>query len=83
MMKTNASTNENQKFYNLTMQVISRIGGDCGTKVGSMCAHFVDMGSPVKTQVENGLSNIFYFRGHTIDVYYQAVFSLKDSDIHV
>ena len=36
------------------------------------------MVAPVKTQVENGLSKLFDFRGQTIDVSYQAVFILKD-----
>ena len=40
------------------------------------------MGSPVKIQVENGLSNIFDFWGQTIDVYYQIVFILKYSGLH-
>ena len=35
------------------------------------------MGSPIKTQVENGLSMILDFRGQTIDVYYQQKQSLK------
>ena len=48
---TNASTNENHKFYNSTVQAISRGGLDCATKVGTLCAHFVDMGYTVKTQV--------------------------------
>ena len=43
---------------------------------------FVDMGAPVKTQVENGLSKLFDFRDQTIDVYDQAVFTLKDSGLH-
>ena len=40
------------------------------------------MVSPVKTQVENGLSELFDFQGQTIDVPYQAVFVLKDSGLH-
>ena len=46
-----------------------------------MCARFVDMGAPVKIQVKNGFSKLFNFRGHTIDVSYQAVFILKDSGL--
>ena len=38
MVGTNASTNENNKFYNSTVQAISRGGGDCVTKVGALCA---------------------------------------------
>ena len=64
------------------MQEISRGVGDCATKVGSLCARFVDMGAPVKTQVENGLSKILDFRGQTIAVSDQSVFNLKDSGIH-
>ena len=36
----------------------------------------------VKTQVENGLSKNFDFRGQTIDVYDQAIFILKYSGLH-
>ena len=78
---TNASKNENHKFYNSTVQAISTGGGDCATKVGSLCDHFVDMVAPVKIQVENGLNKLFYLRGQTIDVSYQAVFILKDSGL--
>ena len=38
---TNASTNGNHKFYNSTVQAISRGGGNCATDVGALCAHFV------------------------------------------
>ena len=55
MFGTNSSKNEKQKFYNSTVQAISRIVGDCPTKIGDMCACFFDMGATVKTQVENGL----------------------------
>ena len=51
MVGTNDSTNEKHKFYNSTVQAISIGGGDCATKVESICACFVDMGAPVKTQV--------------------------------
>ena len=64
------------------MQAISRGGGDCATKFGALCAHFVDMGAPVKNQMKNGLSKIFDFLGHTIDVSDQTVFILKDSGIY-
>ena len=60
------------------MQAISRVGGDCTINVGALCARFVDMVSPVKTQVENGLSNLFGFWGQIIDVSDQAGFILKD-----
>ena len=63
MVETNASTNEKHKLYKSTVQAISRGEVDCTTKVGSLCARFVDMGAPVKTQVENGLSKIFDFWG--------------------
>ena len=33
-----------------------------------MCACFVDMGAPVKTQVVNGLSKLFNIWGQTIEV---------------
>ena len=77
MVGTNASTNEKYKFYNSTVQAISGGGGDCATKVGSLCACFVDMVAPVKTQVENGLSKLLDFRGQTIDMSDQAVFTLN------
>ena len=82
MIGTNASTNEKHKFYNSTVQAISRVGEDCATKVGALCAHFVDMGALVTTQVENLLSKLFDFRGHNIDVSDQAVFIFKDQGLH-
>ena len=36
----------------------------------------------MKTQVENGLSKLFGFRGQTIDVSDQAVFTLKYLVLH-
>ena len=68
MVGTNASTNEKHKFYNSTLQAISRGCGGYATKLGAICARFVDMGALVKTHVENGLSKIFDFWVHTIDV---------------
>ena len=61
------------------MKEISIRIGECTTKVGSLCVRFVDTGSPVKTQAENGLSKLFDLRGQTIDVSDQAVFILNDS----
>ena len=40
------------------------------------------MGAPVKTEVVNGLKNLFGFQGETIDVFDQAVFTLKYSGLH-
>ena len=57
-----------------TLQAIPGVGGDCTTKVGTLCACFVDMGAPVKTQEENGLRKLFNFRVQTIDVPDRAVF---------
>ena len=51
MVGSNASTNEKHKFYKSTVQAISIGGGHCATKVGSMCARFVDMVAVLKTQV--------------------------------
>ena len=82
MVGTNDFTNENNKFYNSTVQVISIGVGNYTTNFGSMCDYFVDMGSPVKTQVEIGLSKIFDLQGHTIDVSDQAVFILQYSGLH-
>ena len=56
---------------------ISRVGGECTTKVGALCTHFFDMRAQVKTQVENMLSKLFDFWVQTIDVSDQAVFTLK------
>ena len=74
--------NENHKFYNSRVQAISRGEQECAKKFGSLCASFVDMGALVKTQVENGLSKLFDFRGQTTDMSDQAVFNLKDSGLH-
>ena len=82
MVGTNTSTHENHKLYNSMVQAISIVGGECSTKVGSLYARFVDMGSPVKTQLENGLCKILDFRGHTIDVFDPSVFILKDPVLH-
>ena len=82
MVGTNASTNKNHKLYNSTVQEISRGGGDWATKVGALCDRFVYMGSPVKTQVENGMSKLFNFWGHTINTSEQAVFTLNYSVLH-
>ena len=43
---------------------------------------FFDMVSPVKTQVENGLINLFYFQVHNIDISEKDSFTLKDSGIN-
>ena len=59
-------------------QAISRGGGDSTTNVGALCANFVDMVPPVKTQLENGLSKLFNLWGQTIDVSDRAIFILKD-----
>ena len=64
------------------MQVISREGGYCAINVGDLCAHFVDTVASVKIQVENGLSKFFHSQGQTIDTSDQAIFILKDSDLH-
>ena len=82
MVGKNSSTNKNHKFYNSTVQAISIGVGDCATKVGAPRDRFVDMGSPVKTQVGNGLSKLFDFRGQTIDVSGQAVFILTDLGLY-
>ena len=75
MVGTNASTNENHNFYNSTPNAISRGRGNYVTSFGSLCACFVDMGEPAKTQVESGLSKLFDLRGQTIDVSVQYIFS--------
>ena len=75
MVVTNVSTNEKYKFYNSTVQAISRGGRYCATKFGALCALFVNMGSPVKNQVGNGISKLLDFRGQTIYVSDQSVLS--------
>ena len=47
-----------------------------------MCSHFFDMGAPVKTQVENGISKLLNFWVNNIDVSDQSVFSLSDSGLY-
>ena len=74
---TNASTNKKHKFYNPMVQAISGEGGYCATKVGVICARFGAMGSLVKNQANNWLNNLFDFRGDTIDVSDQYVFTLN------
>ena len=63
LVGTNSSTNKKHNFYNSTVHAISRGGGDCAKTFGALCAHFVDTGSQVKTQVENILSKLFDFQG--------------------
>ena len=82
MVRVNSSINEKAQFYNSTVQYISREVVDYATKFGSLCARFVDMGAPVKTEVVNGLKNLFGFQGETIDVFDQAVFTLKYLGLH-
>ena len=69
-------------FYNLTVQDISRGGGYCAKKFGSLCDRFVDMLAPVKTQVESGISKLFDLRGQTIYVSDQAIIIIKDFGLH-
>ena len=64
-------------FYNSTVQAISRGGGDCATKVGALCALFVDMGSPVKTQVEKWTEKDLWFTGTDHQYVWPRHFHLK------
>ena len=82
MFVINVSTNENQKFYNSTVQALSRGGGDCATKCVSLCARFIDVGARVKSQVENRLSKLFDFWGQNIDTSDRDIFTLKDLGFH-
>ena len=82
MVGTNASTKEKHNLYNSTVQAISRGGGDSSTKVISLCARVFYMGTPVKTQAENGPSKLFDLRGQTLDTSDQEIFILKDSGLH-
>ena len=81
MVWTNNSTNENHNFYNSTVQAILRGVGDCATKFGSLCANFIDMGPPVKNQVEIEFSKLFYFQGQKIGVSDESFCTLKDSNL--
>ena len=47
-----------------------------------MCVCFVDIGAPVKTQVENDLIKLFDFWGQAMNVSDQSVFIFKYSGIH-
>ena len=55
--------------------------GDCATKFGSLCANFIDMGPPVKNQVEIEFSKLFYFQGQKIGVSDESFCTLKDSNL--
>ena len=52
------------------------------TKFGALCACFLNMAAPEKTQVENGLNKLLYLWGQTIAVAEQAVLILEDLSIH-
>ena len=75
MVGINDSANKNQKFYNSTVHAILRGGIYYATEVGDICDRFACMGDPVKTQVEYGIIKLFKFRGQTIDVSDQSVFT--------
>ena len=70
-----------QIFYNSKVQAISRGGGDCHKHYGCLCALFY-IGEPIKTQLKIGMIKLFNLRGHIIDVYDQAVFTLNDQGLH-
>ena len=74
---TKASTNTKHKFYNSTVHAISKGVGYCATKAGSLCGSFVYMGYLFRTQVQNGLSKLFDFRGQNIDVSDKSFQNLK------
>ena len=82
MVVTTAFTKTNYKFYKSTVQEISKVEGDCTTKVRYLCESFLDIGVTAKSQVGNGLSKIFDFLDQTIDVSDQAFFTLKYSGLH-
>ena len=89
MFISSSSNVWNQRFHKQKPQVlelngavISSGGVDCATKVGALCAQFVEILAPVKPQVENCLSNIFNLWVQTIGVSDQDVFTLKDSGLH-
>ena len=64
------------------VQDISRVVGNCVTKIEALCEIFVDMGVLVKTQVKNGLDKLFDFCGQKNDMSDQAIFTLADTCIH-
>ena len=82
MVGTNNPTNEKDKSYKKTAQAIIRRGQDCATKVGALCARFVDIVDPVKTHVKNGLNKIFDLQGQSIDVSDQDLFVLTHESLH-
>ena len=47
-----------------------------------LCARFVDIGSPVKTKIETGLTKCFGFRKQKFIVPDQAIFLIIDAFIH-
>ena len=49
---TNAYTNKKNFFYNSIVQSTEGGGGYGASKVGAVCDCFVDMGFPIKIQVE-------------------------------
>ena len=77
MFGTNSYTKKIHKFYYSMVQDISRRLGYLDTKVGALCARFVDMWDLVKTQVENRLNKILKLQGQTIYVADQAIFTFK------
>ena len=52
MVGTNASRNENYKFYKSAVQDISRGRGYFATKIGALYARFVEKGPTLNTQVK-------------------------------
>ena len=61
MVGTNASTNKKHKFYNSTLQAISRGGGDCAKKVGSLYAFFLILVPRLKPRWKMGsVSSLTY-----------------------
>ena len=64
------------------MQAILRWREYCATNFGDLWDRFVDMVSPVKTQVENILNKLFGFQGQRIEVSDQAIFTLEYSVTH-
>ena len=81
MTGTNTYTNENNNFYNETIKEISQVGGNCGTKFGTLWSCFVDMGALANTHTENGLKKI-WLMGKEYQCVWSLFFVLTDAGLY-
>ena len=82
MVGTNASTNENHKFYNSTVQAISIGGGDCATNFGDLCACFFIWEPRLKSRCKMVSLRSFVSEGRPLMCLNEPFFTLKDLVIH-